>query len=65
MRKFFESGLAFIIVALLCFLAGAISENGGLFVSIGGFWIVIAAVTNAKFKKESGDSSNDSNNNEK
>ena len=55
MQKFFQSGLAFIAVALLCVAVGFISKNGTVFTSIGGVWLMLAIIVivrNAKHPSE-------------
>ena len=41
-------------MALLCFAAGFIAENGNVFIAIGGFWVVMVAVVRGKYAKKSG-----------
>ena len=48
MREFFESGALYLIVGLLCMVAGVISERTVVFVAIGGFWVIMAVVVRAK-----------------
>lgn len=48
MRRFFESGWGFMLVAVLCFTAAVASQNGALFISLGGFWILMAIVVRSK-----------------
>lgn len=52
MRKFVESGAAFLIVALLCFVAGVVAENGTAFIGIGGFWVIMAVIVRSKNAKD-------------
>ena len=52
MRKFFESGLGFMVVALLCFAAGVLAENGAVFISVGAFWLVFAIIVRSKYAKK-------------
>jgi hypothetical protein len=52
MRKFFESGGAFMAVALLCFAAGLIAENGGVFIGVGAFWLVMAVIVRGRSTKK-------------
>ena len=65
MRKYFESGLAFIIVALLSVAAGLLmvasgtSQLGFVFLIAGGLWFIIAIAVrnrsrNAKKEDENG-----------
>jgi hypothetical protein len=51
MRKLFESGWAFMIVALLCFGTGAISDNGAAFIGFGVLWLVVAIAVRGKNAK--------------
>ena len=53
MRKFFESGWAFMVVAVICFAAGMISERGGTFVALGAFWLIMAIIARGKNVKKS------------
>jgi succinate-acetate transporter protein len=48
MQQFFRSGVAFLVVALLCFAAGFSSPHSRIFLSLGGFWIIIAIVVRRK-----------------
>ena len=41
------------IVALMCFAAGAVADNGGVFVGIGAFWLVMAIIIRSKSTKNS------------
>ena len=52
MKKFFESGFGFMLVALMCFAAGVVSENGSVFIAIGGFWLVFAVIVRSKYTKK-------------
>ena len=52
MRKLFDSGVAFIIVAILCYFAGILAGNGTLFKAIGGFWLVLGIIVMAKNAKK-------------
>ena len=49
MRQLFRSGMAFVVVALLCFAAGLKSANGTIFMSLGGFWLIMALVVRRKY----------------
>ena len=48
MRKFIDSGGAFMALALLSMVAGVFSENGAVFVSAGAFWMIMAIVVRKK-----------------
>ena len=48
MKKFFESGVAFMVVAVLCLVAGVIAENGATFIGVGAFWMVMAIIVRSK-----------------
>ena len=52
MRKFFDSGLAFIAVAVICFAAGMISESNGTFVALGAFWLIVAIIVKGRNAKK-------------
>jgi hypothetical protein len=52
MKTFIQSGGAFMVVALLCFAAGLVSENGALFKAVGAFWLVMAIVARVKNTKK-------------
>jgi hypothetical protein len=51
MRKFFESGLAFMLVALITISAGLASGRPGLG-ALGGLWLVLAIVVRARSAKK-------------
>ncbi|MEX2116849.1 MAG: hypothetical protein WEB37_08175 [Bacteroidota bacterium] len=53
MKKFIGSGLAFLFIALLFMIVGAISENSSTLVSIGAFWLILAIIMMAKNKQKS------------
>ncbi len=56
MKKFFESGGFFMIVALICVVAGVVSEKGNIFISLGAFWMIVAVIVRARnAKKSAGD----------
>lgn len=59
MRKFVDSGAAFMIVALICFIAGVTAENGIVFIGIGAFWMIMAIVTRSKKAKGKTEGSED------
>jgi hypothetical protein len=44
MKRLFQSGGAFVVVALLCLASGIIAENGAVFISVGTFWPIIAII---------------------
>ena len=48
MRKFFNSGLAFVLVGLLCLAAGFLSQHSTVFISVGLLWIILAIVVRNK-----------------
>lgn len=54
MRKYFESGSAFILVGILCLAAGVIqlatgaSSAGLIWLAVGGFWLVVAIVVRSR-----------------
>ena len=52
MKKFTQSGGFFMLVALICFVAGFTAENGTVFMSIGGFWLVMAIIARSKYAKK-------------
>jgi succinate-acetate transporter protein len=52
MQKFFQSGGAFMVVALICLAAGLKSEHGAVFLSLGGFWLIMAIVVRSKNAKK-------------
>lgn len=52
MRRFFESGLAFMVVGLLCMVAAVISEQTAVFIALGTFWWIVAFAVRAKHAEE-------------
>jgi len=59
MRKFFESGGLFMVVALICAVAGVLSENGTVFISLGAFWMIMAVIVRSRnAKKAAGNGDN-------
>ncbi len=52
MKKFFQSGGAFMVVALLSIGSGLISENGVFFISAGAFWFIMAIIVRSKYAKQ-------------
>jgi len=52
MQKFFRSGAAFVVVALLCLVAGLTSKSGTVFTSVGMFWLIMAIVVRRKYAKK-------------
>lgn len=52
MKKFVQSGGAFMVVALLCIASGLIAENGGVFIGVGVFWLCMAIIVRGKYKKK-------------
>jgi len=51
MRKFFESGLAFMLVGLVSVVVGLLSGRPGL-AALGLLWLVIAIAVRTKAKKQ-------------
>lgn len=51
MRKFFESGLAFMLVALVWIAVGLLSGRPGLG-ALGALWLVLAIVVRARSTKK-------------
>ncbi len=58
-KKFVQSGGAFMVVALLCIAAALISENRAVFICAGGFWLIMAIIVRGKYgqKRTPGDES--------
>ena len=52
MQKFFQSGAAFMVVALLCLAAGFVSNYQTLFISVGAFWLIMAIILRARNAKK-------------
>lgn len=52
MQKFFQSGAAFMVVALLCLAAGFVSNYQTLFISVGAFWLIMAIIVRARYAKK-------------
>ena len=48
MQKFFQSGNAFVVAALLFLVVGALSERPGVYISIGGALLVLAFAVRKK-----------------
>ena len=44
MQQFFRSGVAFVVVVLLCFAAGLKAAHNTVFLSLGGLWLIVATV---------------------
>jgi hypothetical protein len=52
MQKFFKSGAAFMMVALLCIAAGFISKSEVVFTIVGAFWLIMATIVRARYAKK-------------
>jgi succinate-acetate transporter protein len=52
MQKFFKSGAAFMVVALICLAAGLKPGNGAAFIGLGAFWLIMAIVVRSKNAKK-------------
>jgi hypothetical protein len=52
MQKFYQSGVAFMMVALLCTAAGLISNNEAVFIGVGAFWLIMAIIVRARYAKK-------------
>ena len=52
MQKFFRSGGAFVVVALLCFVAGLTSESGTAFLGVGTVFLIIGMAARSKYGKK-------------
>jgi hypothetical protein len=48
MKKFFHSGAAFMVVALLCLAVGFIEEDKALFTIIGAFWLIMVIIVRSR-----------------
>jgi hypothetical protein len=53
MKKFFQSGTAFLVIALLFFLTALVGDKAAVFVCLGSFWMILGIVTRAKYGKPS------------
>jgi hypothetical protein len=61
MKKFFRSGGAFMVVALLCMVTGPFTQNPGIFIIVGSFWVIMGFIVRAKYAdKSSADKENHS-----
>ena len=60
MRKLVDSGAVFLIVALICFVAGVTAEKGAVFIGIGVFWMIMAIIVRSKNAKGKSEGSDDS-----
>jgi hypothetical protein len=49
MLKFFQSGWAFTILAVLCLAAGLLIPNATFFIILGAVWLVAAIIVRARF----------------
>jgi hypothetical protein len=52
MKRFFQSGGAFMLVALICIGAALLSEYNGVFAGIGVFWLIMAMIVRGKYTKK-------------
>jgi len=52
MKKFVQSGGAFMFVALLCIGAAVLSEHKGALVGIGAFWLIMAIIVRGNYTKK-------------
>lgn len=52
MRKLFESGVGFLLVAIVCFFAAILSEKNRVFVPIGSFWLIFGIIAAARNKEK-------------
>lgn len=52
MRKFFQSGGAFMLVALLCMGAALVSDYRNALVGVGGFWLIMAIIVRGNYAKK-------------
>lgn len=52
MRRLFESGIGFMIVAILCFFAAIIAEKNKVFVPIGSFWLIFGIIVASRNKEK-------------
>lgn len=53
MRRFFESGIAFMVVGLLCMVAAVASEQTAVFIALGTFWWIVAFAVRTKHAEKS------------
>jgi len=53
LRKFLTSGGLFLLAAILCFVAGMVAENGGVFIGLGAFWLIMAVVARSRNARQS------------
>lgn len=51
MRTFSRTAAFFLVVGLICFAAGVLSQGRGVFFGVGAFWLVIAMIVRAKDAK--------------
>lgn len=52
MRKFFQSGGAFMLLALLCIGTALLSDHKGTLVGIGVFWLIMAIIVRGNYAKK-------------
>jgi len=52
MKKFFQSGGAFMLVAVLCIGAAFLGDNKGALVGIGSFWLIMAIIVRGSYAKK-------------
>jgi|GEM_PF-1343976 len=52
MKKFVQSGGAFMLVALLCIGAALLSDHKGALVGIGAFWLIMAIIVRGNYAKK-------------
>ncbi len=52
MRRFFQSGYAFIVVALLSFIAAMNSARPTVFISVGAVFLILALAVRKKNRKD-------------
>jgi hypothetical protein len=60
MKKFFESGVAFMVVALISYVAAMRAENGSVFMGLGAFWLIMAIIVRSRNAKKSAKEQNKS-----
>lgn len=53
MKKFFQSGMAFLVISLLFFVTAAVTDKAAVFICLGSFWMIMGIVARAKYSKPS------------
>ena len=50
MKRFFQSGIAFLLIALLFFVTAMVADSPAAFICLGVFWMIVGATVHRRYR---------------